>query len=324
MKELYRKIEREYELQRDNNSRELEIRKSRIYSEIPDIKKIDEYIVKLGLEGSKMQLRAPALDELKKINEDIYALRGEKEKLLKKYGYDRNYLDMHYVCDKCKDTGYLDNGEKCSCLKSKLSRNLYEISNIEYTLNRENFNTFDLSIFSQEPFDNEELSPRQNMEEILKISKSFLKTFYEKNDMNLLFYGATGQGKTFMLNCIAKELLDRNVNVIYQTAFSMLDVVEDRKFRRTEENAEKYNMMFQCELLIIDDLGIELVNSFSASEIFNIVNSRILSGKKTLISTNLSPKELSNTYTDRVFSRVFHKFVPLKFYGEDLRLKINN
>lgn len=323
MKDIFRKIEREYDDIREENQKILNTRKEEIYLKIPRIKKIDQLILRLAIQASISQVESPSMEELRKINEDIYSLRIEKEDLLLKNGYSRDYLDLHYACNKCKDKGVLENGQKCSCLKSKLSRELYEISNISYTLERENFNSFDLNIFSREIYPAEEISPRENMEMILKLSRDFIKTFNQKNDMNLLFYGATGQGKTFLLNCIAKELLDRNVGVIYQTAFNLLDVVEERKFRRSDLAQRKYNMLFDCELLIIDDLGIELINSFSTSEIFNIVNTRILKGKKTLISTNLSPKELSKTYTDRVFSRVFHKFIPVKFFGDDLRLRIN-
>ncbi|EFI41661.1 MULTISPECIES: ATP-binding protein [Peptoniphilus] len=323
MREIFRKIEREYEIKRDENQKALNLRKEEVYLKIPEIKKIDECIVNLSIEATKRQIKNPSVDELEKINEDIYALRGEKERFLLKNGYEADYLDLHYSCEECKDTGYLQGGIRCNCLKARLSNDLYNISNISYMLRKENFDTFDLNIFSDEIYEEEGISPRENMRMIYKCSMEFLKTFKEKNDYNMLFYGATGQGKTFMLNCIAKYLLDRNVNVIYQTAFNMLDVIEDRKFRRNELNSMKYDMLFDSELLIIDDLGIEMVNSFSASEIFNIVNARMISGKKTLISTNLSLKELSNTYTDRVFSRVFYKFKPLKFFGEDLRLKIN-
>ncbi|SHH35428.1 DNA replication protein DnaC [Anaerosphaera aminiphila DSM 21120] len=324
MKDMFRKIEREYELQRDKNRREMESRKEEVYSSVPEIKNIDQCTSTLGFDALKSQIKSPSLDELRKINEDIYALRGEKEKLLLENGYSRNYLDDIYNCEDCKDTGVLEDGSRCHCMQAKIARELYSISNMSYTLTKENFNTFDLGIFSTEIYKSEGISPRENMEMILMLSRKFVKTFYEKNDMNLLFYGATGQGKTFMLNCIAKELLDRNVAVIYQTAFNTIELVEDRKFRRNEVNSVKYSLLFDCELLIIDDLGIEFTNSFSASEIFNIVNTRILRGKKTLISTNLSPNELTQKYTDRVFSRVFQKFEPIKFFGEDLRLKINS
>ncbi|MDO5040699.1 MAG: ATP-binding protein [Peptoniphilus sp.] len=321
--EVYRKIDREYEIQRDKNQQELEDRKTEIYAKIPAVKKIDELILKLALEASIQQIKSPSGEGLRKINQDIYDLKNEKIKILKEKNYPQDYLNLQYKCAKCKDTGYLDNGAKCDCLKVKLSEELYEMSNISYMLEKENFNTFDLSIFSEEVVEKEGISPRENMENILKAVKKFMDTFHKKNDMNLLFYGPTGQGKTFLLNCMAKELIDKNYNVIYQTAFNLIDVAEEKKFRRNDMADMKYKMLFDSDLLIIDDLGIELINSFSTSEIFNIVNTRLLRGKKTLISTNLTPKELSKTYTDRVFSRVFQKFFPLKFFGEDLRLKIN-
>ncbi|WP_138160456.1 ATP-binding protein [Peptoniphilus catoniae] len=323
MKEVYRKIEKEYEMTRDSERDALEERKAEIYEKIPQIKKIDELIVNLALSGSKEQIKAPSSESLLKINQDLYELREEKLKILQKYGYSKDYLDIRYKCLECRDTGYLENGQKCDCMKVKLSKELYEMSNISYILGKENFDTFDLGIFSREVKESEGISPRENMELILKAVRKFIYGFNEKNDMNLLFYGPTGQGKTFLLNCIAKELIDKNFGVIYQTAFNLLDVMEDRKFRRSEITQAKYDLLFSCDLLAIDDLGIELVNSFSASEIFNVVNTRILRGKKTLISTNLSPDELSRTYTNRVFSRVYQRFVPLKFFGDDLRLKIN-
>ena len=113
------------------------------------------------------------------------------------------------------------------------------------------------------------------------------------------------------------ELINKDAIVIYQTAYEILKTIEDRKFKNIDD--DRYNLYFDADLLIVDDLGIEFVNSFTTSEIFNIINTRLLRGKKTLISTNLSPKELSETYTDRVFSRVFQKFVPIRFFGPDLR-----
>ncbi len=184
-------------------------------------------------------------------------------------------------------------------------------------LDKENFDKFDLNVFSEKVYEKFNMSPRENMKSILALSKNFIKTFDEKNDLNLLLWGPTGQGKTFLLNCIAAELINKDALVIYQTAYEILKTIEDRKFKNIYD--DKYNLYFESDLLIVDDLGIEFVNSFTTSEIFNIINTRLLRGKKTLISTNLSPKELSETYTDRVFSRVFQKFVPIRFFGPDLR-----
>ena len=138
------------------------------------------------------------------------------------------------------------------------------------------------------------------------------------NEDNLLFCGETGTGKTFLANCIAKSLLDKEKIVIYQTAFKLLEILEEIRFRDSD-NKEKYNLLFETDLLIIDDLGTEMTNTFTNSELFNIINSRLLSNKKTIISTNLSPMEIMDRYDDRIFSRLFSKFTVLHFFGKDLR-----
>ena len=165
------------------------------------------------------------------------------------------------------------------------------------------------------------MTPRENMLDILGISEEFINNFDKNNGDNLLFYGTTGLGKTFLCNCIAKSLLDKNKIVIYQTAFTILDILEERRFGKGDKEMSnyQYELLFDADLLIIDDLGTEVSNTFTNAEIFNIVNTRLLRSKKTIISTNLTPKEISDTYTDRVFSRIFDKFNPLKFYGNDLR-----
>ncbi|MDX5707380.1 DnaA/Hda family protein [Clostridioides difficile] len=137
-----------------------------------------------------------------------------------------------------------------------------------------------------------------------------------------MFYGSTGLGKTYMCNCIAKELLDKGNVVIYQTSFRILDILEDYKFRRDTNNQiseNNYKNLFDCDLLIIDDLGTELNNSFTSGEIFNIVNTRLVAGKKIIISTNLTPSQIGNTYTQRTLSRILDKFRILEFTGDDLR-----
>ena len=263
------------------------------------------------------QIKNPNADKSLEASEKIYNLKIKKMDFLEKNGYPRDYLEEIYSCEDCHDTGINEDDEKCHCLKKLIVSELYDMSSISYMLDRENFDKFDLNVFSEKVYEKYDMSPRENMKNVLSISKKYIRDFDEKNDLNLLLWGPTGQGKTFLLNCIAAELIKKDVIVIYQTAYEILKTIEDRKFKNIDD--DKYNLYFEADLLIVDDLGIEFVNSFTASEIFNIINTRLLRGKKTLISTNLSPKELSETYTDRVFSRVFQKFVPIKFFGPDLR-----
>lgn len=315
--ELTAKISNYYENLRIKNADIHEKRVEEINKIIPEIREIDGLIRDIALRAAIEQIKNPNQDKSFEESEKIYKLKLKKMDFLEKKGYPRDYLEEIYTCKDCHDTGINEDNEKCHCLKRLIVSELYDMSSISYMLDKENFDKFDLNVFSEKVYEKFNMSPRENMKSILALSKNFIKTFDDKNDLNLLLWGPTGQGKTFLLNCIAAELINKDALVIYQTAYEILKTIEDRKFKNMDD--DKYNLYFESDLLIVDDLGIEFVNSFTTSEIFNIINTRLLRGKKTLISTNLSPKELSETYTDRVFSRVFQKFVPIRFFGPDLR-----
>ncbi|SDZ24619.1 DNA replication protein DnaC [Proteiniborus ethanoligenes] len=323
-KPYIQEILREYELRRDRALYEQRLRKEEIYLKIPRLKEIDDEISKTGLLIATAMLQNPQLYEenLNKIKAEMEKLKREKAILMTENNFPLEYLDVNYLCNKCSDTGFLKNGSKCNCLKQEMINRAYRMSGVQHALEKENFKTFNINIFSPEPFENEKLSPRENMLNILNNCEGFCINFDEDNEENLLFYGTTGLGKTFMCNCIAKALLDRGKIVIYQTAFKILEIIEEHRFRRNSQQSmddNNYNLLFDADLLIIDDLGTELTNTFTNTEIFNIINSRLLRRNKTIISTNLSLMEIANTYDNRTFSRVFGKFAPLKFYGPDLR-----
>lgn len=321
-KKLIKELSREYERKRDLNKKRKNLRVKEVYEKIPAIENMDREISKIGLQASKDIIGNPANSEkiMLDAKNKMEKIKMEKAFIMTEANIPPDYMEIKYDCDKCEDTGYVD-GKQCSCLRQKLVSNAYQMSNIENILKRENFETFDIKRFSDEPFEDEILTPMDNMMEILSVSKTFVEKFDKNNDINLLFYGTTGLGKTFLSNCIAKDLLDKNYIVIYQTAFTILNILEKYRFKRGDEsfNEYQYNLLFESDLLIIDDLGTEVSNTFTNAEIFNIINTRIISGKKTLISTNLTPKEIADIYTDRVFSRILDKFIPLKFYGKDLR-----
>ena len=312
-----------YQKKRDKAESDLELRKNDVYSQIPEFKKLDDEISKVGLQSAKLVLQNPSnkeniiLESKKKMDE----LKSQKKELLTKYKVPNGYLEIQHDCNVCKDKGFLDNGHKCNCLKQEIINEAYKMSNISRMLEKENFTTLDTSIFSSEKDPESNISPQQNMLQIVSICESFILDFDKDNGENLLFYGDTGLGKTFMCNCIAKSLLDKGHLVIYQTAFKMFEIIEDYKFKNADSHISKenYENLFDCDLLIIDDLGTELTNSFTNSELFNILNTRLLSGKKTIISTNLSPMQLGSNYAQRIFSRIFDRFKMVKFIGKDLR-----
>ncbi len=319
-----------YERKRDKADRLLEQRKNDVYKQIPEVKEIEDQINKVGLEMMKLVLKNPSNKETLSLEakEKIQALTKKKQNLLDKWNVPKGYLEIQYECNLCKDRGFLPNGKKCNCLKQAIINESYKMSNLSRTLEKQNQCTYDDSIFSDEIDPNSGISPRQNMQLILSDCDEFIYDFDKDNDKNLLFYGDTGLGKTFMSSYIAKELLDKGYLVIYQTAFKMFEIIEEYKFRNSDNHLsrEDYENLFECDLLIIDDLGTELTNSFTISELFIILNTRLLNGKKTIISTNLNPAQLGELYSQRIFSRIFDKFKMIKFIGADLRWqnKISN
>ena len=322
-REILKEVSTEFENRRDRQERDMMIRTEKLYKKIPAIKRIDEEIFKIGLSMSKYIIGNPQGYEENaiKAKEMIEKLKMEKAYLMTESNIPQDYMERKYDCKVCKDIGYLENGEKCNCLRQALVSRAYKMSNLENVLERENFQHFKIDIFKDEAFENEVMTPRENMIDIVGISEGFISNFDENNGDNLLFYGTTGLGKTFLCNCISKSLLDKDKIVIYQTAFTILEILERRRFGKgnREISDYQYDLLFEADLLVIDDLGTEVTNTFTNAEIFNIVNTRLIAGKKTLISTNLTPKEISEIYTDRIFSRILDKFIPLKFYGKDLR-----
>lgn len=311
---------KEYERKRDRNKQLREKRIQEVYQKIPEIKTIDDKIMKIGLTLSKALLNEENNPQeiLTDLKVSLDKLKQQKAILLTENNIPLEYLEEQYDCKKCHDSGFLTNGEKCSCFKQKLINYTYAMSNLSNILKKENFHTFNINLFSDETFENQEKTPRENMLHLLNICEGFVFNFDSNNEENLLFYGATGSGKTFLANCIAKALLDKGKVVVYQTAFKLLEVLEAYRFKNTDDQ-DRAQLLFEADLLIIDDLGTEITNTFTNSELFNIINSRLLANKKTVISTNLTPLDIGERYDDRICSRLFSKYTMLKFYGKDLR-----
>jgi DNA replication protein DnaC len=239
--------------------------------------------------------------------------------MLVERGYDAEYLNLRYHCNKCKDTGFIG-PVKCSCYKQKLVKLYYKNSELENTVALNNFDNFDLNLFSNHKLGDEKFTPRKNMENILQfVLREYLPEF-SKTSTNMLFYGNPGSGKTYLSYCIAKAILDLGYLVVYKTSDELIKNLREIRFNN---DSSLESLILECDLLIIDDLGAEHLNEFSITELFNVINKRILTNKKMLISTNLTLPGITKQYSERIASRLIGEFKLCKFYSEDIRIKKN-
>ena len=316
----YQAIMDSYARTRHENLMEHQRRKEEIYDAVPEIRAIDEKIAHISIEAAKYQLFHPETDGRAALRQKIYDLSMEKVDLLVIHQYPADYLDDIYTCPDCRDTGYIGS-EKCHCFQQHILHVLYDQSNLRELIRVENFQNFRLDYYSDRPERNGALSPRENMREILGRSRRFIASFDSHPGGNLLISGNTGVGKTYLANCIAGEILKAGKSVIYMSAHQFFSQLADYTFRRGQENADTLSFLLHCDLLIIDDLGTELNNGFINSQLFLCINERILHRKSTIISTNLSLKQLSQTYTERISSRFIESYEYFHIYGEDIRIK---
>ena len=311
----YDAIMREYDRRQYHNYRIQCARKDEIYQKIPRIREIEESISsfsmaqaeKLFLSEERSSADPHALENLRR---GLAALRREKELLLKQNGYPADYLEMHYTCPVCRDTGYVGS-RKCDCFRREEIRLLYSSSRLEEALAKENFSTLSFDVYDEEQ--------RAAMPAIIDACRLFVQTFDGKFQ-NLMLYGPVGTGKTFLTNCIAKELLDRSHSVVYFTAFQLFELLSPS---HTEENdlRQRSEAVLDSDLLILDDLGTEMLNTFTVSRLFQVLNERALRRRSTIISTNLSLKDFRDLYSERIFSRITSSYTLLKFTGSDIRIR---
>lgn len=298
--------ERQLAHQRERNARLYEVREA-----LPEYEALEREESALFLQKADCLLDGQS-EDARRISEDIALIRAKKANLLSRAGYPADYLSMQYTCPLCKDTGYVD-GVKCACFRQASVSLLYEQSGIRELLKQDNFDTL-----SYEYYEGEDLTRFQNA---VTTCKNFIRNF-NSDYHNLFFYGTVGTGKSFLSGCVAKELIEKGNLVIYFSATRLFNKLSRCAFQR--ENRGELNSflddLFECDLLIIDDLGTELTNSFVASQLFSCLNERHIRKKATVISTNLSLQELSDRYSERIFSRITSSYEICKLSGPDIRM----
>ena len=343
-KTVFNDIMRLYEIDRDRAAAVLRRKRDEVYDKIPRIKEIDMQLSQIGIDTAKniiltggnalspdMPEPEPTVaepdDPILRLRNTTAFLNKEKKQLLLDNNIPSNYLSVEYKCDVCRDTGWVNHEmhatERCRCLTQRLVDKYYDLSNIRSLLNEENFGTFSFDYYSDTIDPANGTSPYKNIKLIHKVAENFVDKF-DSTFQNLLFYGDTGLGKTFMCNCIAKELLDKGHTVLYVTAPGIFKTVEDFRFNRNESNESEYviDAVTEVDLLILDDLGAEFGTVVTSAALFDIINNRLLGKKATVISTNLTPAEFESQYSDRIVSRFLGHYKMSKFFGDDIRAKI--
>ena len=308
----YDSIIRTYEEKQNRNRYLLEERRNYVYQHIDGYRELEESTASLSVEQGKKLLDGDdsALTELRLL---LKNLTEAKRGLLLSAGLPADYLEPVYDCPDCQDSGYMD-GRKCHCFKQAEISLLYEQSNISRQLEKENFSTL-----SYEYYQGEDL---RRFQSAVEAGKKLIEN-YDFDYHNLFFYGTVGTGKSFLSGCIAKEMIENGRSVIYFSAVRLFETLSQISFdhKSKEDLHNMHHDLYQCDLLIIDDLGTELTNNFITTQLFSCLNERHIRRKPTIISTNLSLEELRNRYSDRIFSRIMSNYQIYKLTGPDIRIR---
>ncbi|MBS6106704.1 ATP-binding protein [Anaerococcus sp.] len=304
---------------REQNLIDQKKRINEVYKKIPSMESLDKNIRELGYIIIQDGLKG---DDTEKKENDLKQLRIEKARILEANGFEKDYMEIRYHHPICKDTGFVGT-KMCSCRKQLIIDQNYSQSNIRSLISRENFRNFDDSLFSDNPYKDYPITPYQNIQHIKKSLYGFINDFDKQNN-NLYIFGDVGRGKTYLLNSIAKEILDRNYSVLYMTSSRLFKFLNDYNWAFEEARAkhqEQFDFILECDLLIIDDLGSEPSSKNDSANLFEVVNNRMIAGKPIIFSTNFDETMLSEMYGDRIFSRIIGNSEVYEIFGEDLRLK---
>lgn len=321
-RENFIRIKREYEGKNLKAKEDATQRTLELYKTIPELKKVDDVLADIGLKLFNEALKGKdsyeqRVEIIRKDHIDTLNLRGE---LLKYHNFPEDYTDVKYECNLCNDTGYVD-VNMCVCMKRELVKAGYESSGIGHLIKKQSFETFSLNYYKHDP------QLYRNMENNFIRCKTYAQNFNSEKYENIILLGATGLGKTHLSTSIAKVVIEHGFDVVYDTAQNIYEDFQYERFSRTyqdtsENRTDKY---FECDLLIMDDLGTEVVNQFTLSCLYNLINTRINKEKSTIINTNLNRNDLRKIYADRITSRLFGEFDTLIFQGTDVReLKLKN
>ena len=318
---LRRALDRLEEDRRRREIRTAELRQ-RLYDLDPALAELDSGIRGAAAGAMELALRSgeDPVAAMERLQERSLQLQKERTARILRLGYPEHCLDDLPACMRCGDRGYVGR-EPCECLlRLYREEQRKELSKL-LDLNGERFSSFQLKYYDDQKDPDTGISPRQHMELVFMACRRYAETFDGKGS-NLFLSGGPGLGKTFLSACIAAAVSDQGWSVVYETAVNLCSRYEAIRFanRGDPEEAElDIRRYLQCDLLILDDLGMERDNAFTEGVVYEIINARLRSGKSTVISSNLSVEEISDRYNPQVASRLAGEYENLKFYGRDIR-----
>lgn len=317
-KDNYIRIRQQYADKNLRAKNEAEARTRELHMQYPELEKIDRVLAETGLSILKEAAKGKEgleerIEAIKQGNKSLLEARGA---YLHSIGYPADYTAVKYECKKCSDTGFVGT-KMCECLRRELVLAGYESSGVGGLIRTQSFESFSLDYYKRTP------NELRNMQMILDTCKAYAERFSEANGESLFFCGTTGLGKTHLSTAIAKVLIERGFDVVYDSAQNIISDFEFERFGRgySDDSESRTDKYFECDMLIIDDLGTEMANQFTVSCLYNIVNTRINHSKSMIISTNLAQNEIRERYSDRITSRLFGDFMVMKFAGKDIRLQ---
>ncbi len=317
-REIYDEVQKKLYRMRTEAWEELNKKKEIFYKRFPAACDIQKSLASTAIDAARAVLKgANATKELYKLKERNKILRQKLKEILESVDLPENYLEVQYYCDKCAGEGFVD-GIMCTCMKDMLKKESYKKLNQMSPLELSAFENFSLDYYSDIKLNNTDQTPRKRMSLILNFCRKYAYEF-SKNSPSLLMTGSTGLGKTHLSLAVAREVISKGYGVIYGSTQNIVSKMEKEKFQNFRDENESERHFIDCDLLIIDDLGTEYSTAFSNAAIYNVINSRIMMSKPTIISTNLSMRELEKNYTQRMVSRIIGNNIRLEFLGSDIR-----
>jgi DNA replication protein DnaC len=286
-------------------------RREELYTKIPELVTLDRILAGTASRIMEAICSENSEEAVKKVREDNERLLEQRAAILAAYGYPADYTDVHYECEKCGDTGYVDT-KMCSCMRRALVLAGYASSGIGGLMQSQSFDNFSLSYYK------DDAENHARMKKLVTALKKYSSEFDENTYKNYLFFGNTGLGKTHLSTSVAVSVIERGFDVLYVTACSLVSDFEAKQFG-LRENAPDTSRYYSADLLIIDDFGTELTNQFTLSCVYDIINTRMNSKKSTIINTNLGKNEIEARYGARIASRLFGEYIPFAFLGKDIR-----